>query len=62
MDDERTRPAPRDTDRAKFGIGGLGEPLCPPRDFKAEYGRDLTSFMLFGRRRPIGHLPPIGRS
>ena len=23
MDDERTRPAQRDTDRAKFGIGGL---------------------------------------
>jgi hypothetical protein len=38
-------------------------------DLKTEYGRDLSNFMVFGRRkllfpkaRPIGQLPPIGRS
>jgi hypothetical protein len=29
-DDERTRPAPRDTDRAKFGIGGLASHYVLP--------------------------------
>ena len=37
------------TDRAKFGLGGLASRYVLPADLKAEYGRDLTSFMVFGR-------------
>ncbi|MET0710274.1 MAG: hypothetical protein ABWY82_26040 [Tardiphaga sp.] len=37
------------TDRAKFGIGGLASRYVLPEDLKSEYGRDLTSFMVFGR-------------
>lgn len=37
------------TDRVKFGIGGLASRYVLPSDLKSEYGRDLTSFMVFGR-------------
>jgi hypothetical protein len=37
------------TDHAKFGIGGLVSRYVLPDDLKGEYGRDLTSFMVFGR-------------
>jgi hypothetical protein len=37
------------TDRVKFGLGGLASRYVLPADLKAEYGRDLTSFMVFGR-------------
>jgi hypothetical protein len=37
------------TERAKFGIGGLASRYVLPGDLKSEYGRDLTSFMAFGR-------------
>jgi len=37
------------TDRAKFGIGGLASRYVLPEDLKPEYGRELTSFMVFGR-------------
>jgi hypothetical protein len=37
------------TEHAKFGIGGLASRYVLPGDLKAEYGRDLTSFMVFGR-------------
>jgi hypothetical protein len=37
------------TEHTKFGIGGLASRYVLPADLKAEYGRDLTSFMVFGR-------------
>lgn len=37
------------TGRAKFGIGALVSRYGLPGDLKAEYGRDLTSYMVFGR-------------
>lgn len=37
------------TERAKFGIGALVSRYGLPDDLKAEYGRDLTSYMVFGR-------------
>jgi hypothetical protein len=37
------------TERTKFGIGALASRVVLPVALKAEYGRDLTSFMLFGR-------------
>ncbi len=37
------------TKHAKFGIGGLASRYMLPGDLKTEYGRDLTSFMVFGR-------------
>lgn len=37
------------TERAKFGIGGLVSRYALPGDLKDLYGRDLTSFMIFGR-------------
>jgi len=37
------------TEHAKFGIGGLASRYLLPGDLRTEYGRDLTSFMVFGR-------------
>jgi hypothetical protein len=37
------------TEHAKFGIGGLASRYLLPGELKTEYGRDLTSFMIFGR-------------
>ena len=37
------------TERVKFGIGGLVSRYVLPDDLKAEYGRDLTGYMVFGR-------------
>jgi len=37
------------TEHAKFGLGGLASRYVLPGDLKAEYGRDLTSYMIFGR-------------
>ncbi|MCO5130575.1 MAG: hypothetical protein M9932_08405 [Xanthobacteraceae bacterium] len=37
------------TERAKFGIGALVSRYGLPDALKAEYGRDLTSYMVFGR-------------
>jgi hypothetical protein len=37
------------TKHAKFGIGGLVSRYGLPDEVKAEYGRDLTSYMVFGR-------------
>lgn len=37
------------TDHAKFGVGSLVSRYVLPNDLKAEYGRDLTGFMVFGR-------------
>ena len=37
------------TERVKFGIGGLVSRYVMPDDLKAEYGRDLTGYMVFGR-------------
>lgn len=37
------------TERVKFGIGGLVSRYGLPDELKAEYGRDLTSYMVFGR-------------
>lgn len=37
------------TERTKFGIGGLVSRYGLPEEIKVEYGRDLTSYMLFGR-------------
>jgi hypothetical protein len=37
------------TEHTKFGIGALASRVVLPADLKAEYGRDLTSFMVFGR-------------
>ena len=37
------------TERTKFGIGALASRYLLPGELKTEYGRDLTSFMVFGR-------------
>jgi hypothetical protein len=37
------------TEHTKFGLGALVSRYVMPADLKAEYGHDLTSFMLFGR-------------
>lgn len=37
------------TDHIKVGLGGLVSRYGIPDDLKAEYGRDLTSYMVFGR-------------
>jgi hypothetical protein len=41
------------TDHAKFGLGGLVSRYVLPGELKAEYGRDLTGFMVFGRLKFI---------
>jgi hypothetical protein len=41
------------TDHAKFGLGGLVSRYVLPGELKAEYGRDLTGFMVFGRLKII---------
>ena len=41
------------TERVKFGIGGLASRYALPDDLKALYGRDLTSYMIFGRLKII---------
>jgi hypothetical protein len=40
-------------DTVKFGLGGLVSRYVLPDELKAEYGRDLTGFMVFGRLKII---------
>jgi hypothetical protein len=37
------------TERVKLGVGGLVSRYVLSDDLKAEYGRDLTGYMVFGR-------------
>jgi hypothetical protein len=37
------------TDHAKFGLGGLVSRYAIPHDLVSQYGKDPTSFMVFGR-------------
>jgi hypothetical protein len=41
------------TEHAKFGLGGLASRYVLPDELKPLYGRDLTSFMVFGRLKII---------
>ena len=41
------------TDHTKMGLGGLVSRYGLPDDLKSLYGRDLTSFMIFGRLKLI---------
>jgi hypothetical protein len=40
-------------EHAKFGLGALASQYLLPAGLKAEYGRDLTSCVIFGRLKSM---------